>query len=111
MDASRNLGSIIVTPLPGAIPTKPGSATMPFFGVDAVVLDPHTGAELVGNDVTGVLALRSPIPSITRTVHDNHSRYLDTYMNSYKGYYFTGDGVMRDKDGYLWIQGRVDGKE
>ncbi|KAJ3120505.1 acetyl-CoA synthetase [Nowakowskiella sp. JEL0407] len=101
-------GSIIVTPLPGAVATKPGSATFPFFGVDLVVLDPTTGAELTGNDVTGVLAMRQTIPSIARSVYNNHQRYLDTYMKPYPGYYFTGDGVTRDKDGYYWIRGRVD---
>ncbi|KAJ1551264.1 acetyl-CoA synthetase [Nowakowskiella sp. JEL0078] len=101
-------GSIIVTPLPGAIATKPGSATLPFFGVDLAVLDPTTGVELLGNDVTGVLAVKQPIPSIARSVYNNHARYLDTYMKPYPGYYFTGDGVTRDKDGYYWIRGRVD---
>ncbi|ORX92605.1 acetate--CoA ligase [Basidiobolus meristosporus CBS 931.73] len=101
-------GSIIVSPLPGAIPTKAGSATLPFFGVDVVILDPHTGKELQGNDVTGVLAVRKAWPSIARTVYNDHQRYLDTYMRPYPGYYFTGDGATRDKDGYIWIRGRVD---
>ena len=103
-------GSIIVTPLPGAVATKPGSASFPFFGVDLAVLDPTTGAELTGNDVTGVLAIRQPIPSIARSVYNNHQRYLDTYMKPYPGFYFTGDGVTRDQDGYYWIRGAcVDG--
>ncbi|KAJ3261270.1 acetyl-CoA synthetase, partial [Borealophlyctis nickersoniae] len=101
-------GSIIITPLPGATPTKPGAATLPFFGVDVAVLDAQTGMELQGNDVTGVLAIRSTFPSIARTVYDNHQRYMDTYLNPYPGYYFTGDGVTRDQDGYYWIRGRVD---
>ncbi|ORX99837.1 acetyl-coenzyme A synthetase [Basidiobolus meristosporus CBS 931.73] len=101
-------GSIIVTPLPGAIPTKPGSATLPFFGIDVVILDPHTGEELVGNDVTGVLAVRSPWPSMARTIYNDHQRYLNTYTRAYQGYYFTGDGATRDKDGYIWVRGRVD---
>ncbi|KAJ1551375.1 acetyl-CoA synthetase [Nowakowskiella sp. JEL0078] len=101
-------GSIIVTAIPGATATKPGSATLPFFGVDLAVLDPSSGEELLGNDVTGVLAVKQPIPSISRSVHKNHKRYLDTYMKPYPGYYFTGDGVTRDKDGYYWIRGRVD---
>ncbi|KAJ3299017.1 acetyl-CoA synthetase [Borealophlyctis nickersoniae] len=101
-------GSIILTPLPGAIPTKPGSATLPFFGIDLAVLCPTTGKELTGNDVEGVLAVRKPFPSVARTVYENHLRYLDTYMRPYHGYYFTGDGVYRDKDGYYWIRGRVD---
>jgi acetyl-CoA synthetase len=103
-------GSIIVTPLPAITPTKPGAATLPFFGVDLAILDPHTGKELHGNDVNGVLAVRQPFPSIARTVHENHGRYLETYMKPYHGYYFTGDGVTRDKDGYYWIRGRVDGE-
>ncbi|KAI8812561.1 hypothetical protein BJ742DRAFT_24203 [Cladochytrium replicatum] len=101
-------GSIVLTPLPGCTPTKPGSATFPFFGIDVAVLDPATGEELKGNDVSGVLAIRKPFPSVARTVYDNHARYLDTYMKPYPGYYFTGDGVTRDKDGYYWIRGRVD---
>ncbi|KAI9284249.1 acetyl-coenzyme A synthetase [Umbelopsis sp. AD052] len=101
-------GSIIVTPLPGAIATKPGSATFPFFGIKPVILDPTSGKELEGNDVTGVLAVAQPWPSMARTVYNNHHRYLDTYLRPYRGYYFTGDGASRDKDGYIWIRGRVD---
>ncbi|CAG8598313.1 12827_t:CDS:2 [Ambispora gerdemannii] len=101
-------GSIVLSPLPGAIPTKPGSATFPFFGIALAVLDPVTGQELEGNGVEGVLAIKQPWPSMTRTIYNNHDRYLDTYLNVYKGYYFSGDGVGRDKDGYYWIRGRVD---
>ncbi|CAG8630012.1 11777_t:CDS:2 [Paraglomus brasilianum] len=101
-------GSIVISPLPGAIPTKPGSATVPFFGVDPVILDPVTGEELHGNGVEGVLAFKQPWPSMAKTVYNNHHRYLDTYLKPYKGYYFTGDGVSRDGDGYYWILGRVD---
>ncbi|KAJ3284741.1 acetyl-CoA synthetase [Rhizoclosmatium sp. JEL0117] len=104
-------GSIIVTPLPGAIATKPGAATLPFFGVDLAVLDATTGKEIPwdgSEEITGVLALRQPTPSIARTVFGDHNRYLDTYMRPYKGFYFTGDGVARDTDGYYWIKGRVD---
>ncbi|KZW00998.1 acetate--CoA ligase [Exidia glandulosa HHB12029] len=101
-------GSIVVTPFPGAIPTKPGSATVPFFGIDPVILDPVNGHELEGKDVEGVLAFRAPWPSIARTVYGDHKRYLDTYMRPYPGYYFTGDGAARDHDGYIWIRGRVD---
>ncbi|OAD71380.1 hypothetical protein PHYBLDRAFT_114540 [Phycomyces blakesleeanus NRRL 1555(-)] len=101
-------GSIIISPLPGVTPTKPGSATLPFFGIKPVILDPQTGAELEGNDVTGVLAISQPWPSMARTVYNNHHRYLETYLNPYKGFYFTGDGASRDKDGYIWIRGRVD---
>ncbi|KAG9325892.1 hypothetical protein KVV02_001289 [Mortierella alpina] len=101
-------GSHIVTPLPGAIATKPGSATLPFFGIDLAILDPVSGKELKGNDVTGVLAVKRAWPSIARTIYGNHYRFLDTYLKPYPGYYFTGDGATRDKDGYIWIRGRVD---
>ncbi|GAA5891214.1 hypothetical protein JCM8208_002544 [Rhodotorula glutinis] len=101
-------GSIIITPLPGATQTKPGAATLPFFGIDPVLLDPTTGEEIKGNEVEGVLCVRKPWPSIARTVYGDHKRFLDTYMNPYPGYYFTGDGAGRDHDGYYWIRGRVD---
>lgn len=102
-------GSIVVTPFPGAIETKPGSATVPFFGIEAAILDPQSGKELVGNNVEGVLVLKKPWPSIARTIFHDHARYLDTYMKPYPGYFYTGDGAARDKDGYIWIKGRVDG--
>ncbi|KAE8209738.1 hypothetical protein CF327_g6317 [Tilletia walkeri] len=101
-------GSILITPLPGATKTKPGSATVPFWGVEPVILDPQTGKELEGNDVEGVLCMRRSWPSMARTIYNDHARFLDTYLNAYKGYYFTGDGAARDKDGYIWIKGRVD---
>lgn len=88
------------SPLPGATKTKPGAATLPFFGIDTVLLDPTTGKEIEGNEVEGVLAVRKPWPSIARTVYGDHKRFLDTYMNVYPGYYFTGDGAGRDHDGY-----------
>ncbi|KAF9577759.1 acetyl-CoA synthetase [Lunasporangiospora selenospora] len=101
-------GSHVITPFPGAIATKPGSATVPFFGIDVAILDPATGQELIGNDVTGVLAIKRPWPSIARTIYGNHYRFFETYLKPYPGYYFTGDGATRDKDGYIWIRGRVD---
>ncbi|KAL0078646.1 acyl-activating enzyme [Phycomyces blakesleeanus] len=101
-------GSIIVSPLPGATPTKPGSATLPFFGIDPVLLDPTTGKELTATGQTGVLAIRKPWPSMARSVYNNHSRFVETYLKPYPGYYFTGDGALRDDDGYIWIRGRVD---
>lgn len=76
---------------------------MPFFGIDPVILDPTSGKELEGNNVEGVLAVRKPWPSLARTVYGDHARYLDTYMNPYKGYYFTGDGAARDEHGYIWV--------
>jgi acetyl-CoA synthetase len=101
-------GSIIVTPIPGVTTAKPGSATLPFFGIDLAILDPQTGVKIDGNGVEGVLVVTKPFPSISRTVYDNHKRYMDTYLKPYPGHYFTGDGVRRDEDGYYWIQGRVD---
>lgn len=101
-------GSHFIAPLAGITPTKPGSASLPLFGIDTVIIDPVTGKELQGNDVEGVLAVKSPWPSMARTVWNNHSHYLNTYMNVYPGHYFTGDGAGRDHDGYYWIRGRVD---
>ncbi|KAL7422663.1 acetyl-coenzyme A synthetase 2 [Cryptotrichosporon argae] len=101
-------GSHVVTPLPGAIPTKPGSATFPFFGYELEIIDPQSGEVLTGGDVEGVLVCKKPWPSIARTVFRDHKRYLDTYMRPYPGYFFFGDGAARDKDGYIWIKGRVD---
>ncbi|AET39274.1 acetate--CoA ligase ACS2 Ecym_4207 [Eremothecium cymbalariae DBVPG len=101
-------GSHLIAPLAGVIPTKPGSATVPFFGIDACIIDPVTGVQLEGNDVEGVLAIKSPWPSMARSVWNNHNRYIDTYLKPYPGYYFTGDGAGRDHDGYYWIRGRVD---
>ncbi|EOR04721.1 hypothetical protein E3P92_00992 [Wallemia ichthyophaga] len=101
-------GSIIISPMPGAIPCKPGSATFPFWGVEPVILDPVTGHLLEGNDVEGVLAVKQPWPSMARTVFGDHARFLDTYLKPYPGYYFTGDGAGRDHEGYIFIKGRVD---
>ncbi len=100
-------GSIMITPLPAAIPTKPGSATLPFFGVEPVVLD-DKGKELEGNGVSGVLAFKRAWPSMARTIQNDHQRFVDTYLKPFPGYYFTGDGCRRDEDGYWWITGRVD---
>ncbi len=101
-------GGILISPLPGATPTKPGSATLPMFGVKPVVVDPATGKALDGNDVSGALCLASSWPGQARTVWGDHARYKQTYFGAYPGYYFTGDGVRRDKDGYYWITGRID---
>ncbi|WEW60796.1 acetyl-coenzyme A synthetase 2 [Emydomyces testavorans] len=101
-------GSHVITPLGGITPTKPGSASLPFFGIDPAIIDPVSGEEIFGNDVEGVLAFKQPWPSMTRTVWGAHTRYMDTYFNVYKGYYFTGDGAGRDHEGYYWIRGRVD---
>lgn len=101
-------GSHIIAPLAGVTPMKPGSATLPFFGIDLVLIDPVSGKELEGNGVEGVLAIRSPWPSMARSVWGAHQRYLETYLKPYPGYYFTGDGAARDSEGYYWIRGRVD---
>lgn len=101
-------GSNVITPLAGVTPTKPGSASLPFFGIEPAIIDPVSGEEIHGNDVEGVLAFKQPWPSMARTVWGAHKRYLDTYLNVYKGYYFTGDGAGRDHEGYYWIRGRVD---
>ncbi|KAK5712250.1 acetyl-coenzyme A synthetase 2 [Elasticomyces elasticus] len=101
-------GSHVITPLGGVTPTKPGSASLPFFGIEPAIIDPVSGEELHGNDVEGVLAFKQAWPSMARTVWGAHKRYMDTYLNVYKGYYFTGDGAARDHEGYYWIRGRVD---
>ncbi|KAG9233907.1 putative acetyl-coenzyme A synthetase [Amylocarpus encephaloides] len=101
-------GSHVITPLAGVTPTKPGSASLPFFGIEPAIIDPVSGEEIHGNDVEGVLAFKQPWPSMARTVWGAHKRYMDTYLNVYKGYYFTGDGAGRDHEGYYWIRGRVD---
>ena len=101
-------GGHMLTPLPGATPTKPGSATLPFFGIKPVVLDPEAGTEKDGNGVEGVLAIADSWPGQMRTVYGDHERFENTYFQQYKGYYFSGDGCTRDEDGYFWITGRVD---
>jgi len=101
-------GGILITPLPGCTPTKPGSATFPFFGVKPVVIEPETGKLLEGDGVAGVLAIAEPWPGQMRPVYGDHDRFEETYFKLYPGYYFTGDGCRRDEDGYYWITGRVD---
>ncbi|MBE3637123.1 acetate--CoA ligase [Mangrovicoccus algicola] len=101
-------GGHLLTPLPGATALKPGSATLPFFGVEPVVLDPHTGKEIAETECEGVLCIKSSWPGQMRTVWGDHARFEKTYFSDYKGYYFSGDGCRRDADGYYWITGRVD---
>ena len=100
-------GGILITPLPGAIPTKPGSVTYPFFGIEPVLLT-EDGQEIEGNDVSGLLAIKASWPGQMRTIYGDHQRFIETYFSQFPGYYFTGDGARRDKDGYYWITGRVD---
>jgi acetyl-CoA synthetase len=101
-------GGIMITPLPGATPTKPGSATLPFFGVQPLVVDPSDGTVLEGNGVSGALCLASAWPGQARTIYGDHERFVQMYFSQYKGLYFTGDGCRRDEDGYYWITGRID---
>eukprot|EP01104_Vermistella_antarctica_P014712 TRINITY_DN4684_c0_g1_i1.p1 TRINITY_DN4684_c0_g1~~TRINITY_DN4684_c0_g1_i1.p1 ORF type:complete len:673 (-),score=162.38 TRINITY_DN4684_c0_g1_i1:265-2283(-) len=101
-------GGHVLTPLPGATPTKPGSATFPFFGIEPALLDAKTGVEIEGNSCKGVLVFKRPWPSVARTIFNDHQRYLTTYTRQYAGYYLTGDGCERDSDGYHWITGRID---
>jgi acetyl-CoA synthetase len=101
-------GGVLITPLPGAIAPKPGSATLPFFGVEPVVVEPETGKEKIGNDIEGALCMKRSWPGQARSIFGDHDRFVQTYFTQYKGLYFTGDGVKRDEDGYYWITGRID---
>ena len=101
-------GGHLLTPLPGATTTKPGSATNPFFGIKPVILEPTSGDEITTTAAEGVLCIADSWPGQMRTVYGDHERFVKTYFSDYKGYYFTGDGCRRDEDGYYWITGRVD---
>jgi len=101
-------GGHLLTPLPGATDTKPGSCTLPFFGIQPVILEPTTGAEIHETEAEGVLCIKDSWPGQMRTVWGDHDRFISAYFSDYKGYYFTGDGCRRDADGYYWITGRVD---
>ena len=100
-------GGILISPLPNATKTKPGSATFPLFGIQPILVD-QDGKVIKGNDVSGYLCIERPWPGQARTIHGNHKRFLETYFSQYPPYYFTGDGCKRDADGYYWITGRVD---
>jgi len=99
-------GAHMITPLPGATALKPGSATLPFFGVQLAILN-EEGQEIEGAGA-GYLVVKASWPSQIRSVYGDHQRMIDTYFSTYPGYYFTGDGATRDEDGYYWITGRVD---
>jgi acetyl-CoA synthetase len=101
-------GGHLMTPLPGATTTKPGSCTMPFFGIEPVILEPTSGVEITTTEAEGVLCIKDSWPGQMRTIYGDHERFVQTYFSDYKGYYFTGDGCRRDADGYYWITGRVD---
>ena len=100
-------GGILITPLPGATPCKPGSATYPFFGIEPVLVD-ENGVTLEGNGVEGILCMNRSWPGQARTIYGEHKRYFQTYFEMFPGKYFTGDGCRRDEDGMYWITGRVD---
>ena len=100
-------GGIMITPLPGAISTKPGSATLPFFGIRPALVD-DDGNLLEGNDVGGNLCIEESWPGQMRTIYGDPQRFFDTYFARFPGRYFSGDGCRRDGDGYYWITGRVD---
>ena len=99
-------GGILITPLPGATKLRPGSATLPFFGVKPAVVD--TEGNILEGEATGNLVILDAWPGIMRTVYGDHQRFVETYFTTYKGKYFTGDGCKRDADGYYWITGRAD---
>ncbi|MGF1552812.1 MAG: acetate--CoA ligase [Paracoccaceae bacterium] len=101
-------GGHLITALPGAHALKPGWAGLPFFGVKPAVLDSQSGEEITDTETEGVLALADSWPGQMRTVYGDHDRFVSTYFETYKGYYFSGDGCKRDKDGYYAITGRVD---
>lgn len=100
-------GGIILSSLPGSTVMKPGAGCCPFFGINYAILD-NDGKELVGNDVTGVLAIKQPWPGMARSIYGDHGRYISAYLGVYKGVYFTGDRAIRDRDGHIWVTGRVD---
>ena len=97
----------MITPLPGAIALKPGSATLPFFGIVPALMD-ENGVIIEDKEASGNLVIKTTWPGQIRTVYGDHQRVIDTYYSTYKGFYFTGDGARRDQDGYYWITGRVD---
>ena len=99
-------GGIMITPLPGAIKTKPGSATVPFFGIQPQVVDQY--GNVMEGPAEGILVIADSWPGQARTVYKDHDRFVQTYFSNYEGKYFTGDGCRRDGDGYYWITGRVD---
>jgi acetyl-CoA synthetase len=100
-------GGIMITPLPGATALKPGSATLPFFGIVPALMD-EAGGLIEDKEASGNLVIKTTWPGQIRTLYGDHQRVIDTYYSTYEGFYFTGDGARRDQDGYYWITGRVD---
>ncbi|KAJ8580093.1 hypothetical protein M405DRAFT_753685, partial [Rhizopogon salebrosus TDB-379] len=107
------IGFIIMTLCPGAIETKPGSATIPFIGIEPTILDPASGKELEGNNVEGALVLEQPWSSIAGSIYNDYNHYLGTYMKPYPGLFYTSlrDGTTQDGHDYIWIKGHIDGKD
>lgn len=99
-------GGVLVTPLPGCLPLKPGSATKPFFGIEPVLLD--TNGQIISGEGEGSLVIAQPWPGQARTIYGDHERFIQTYFKPFPGYYASGDGAYRDKDGDIWIRGRMD---
>lgn len=99
-------GGILITPLPGVTPLKPGSATLPFFGIQPDIVDGE--GKIMTGEATGILVIGTPWPGQARTIYGDHQRFVDTYFKAFPGYYFAGDGARRDEEGYFWITGRVD---
>lgn len=99
-------GGILITPLPGVTALKPGSATLPFFGIKPEIMDAQ--GNVMEGVAEGILVISSSWPGQSTSIYGDHQRFIDTYFKNYPGYYFTGDGARRDEDGYFWITGRVD---
>lgn len=99
-------GAILIAPIPGAVATKPGSATRPFFGIEPAVVTKE--GEPVPDGQGGLLVVKKPWPSMARTIYKDDERYMQQYWSDVPGCYFTGDGARKDKDGYFWLMGRVD---
>ena len=101
-------GGHVITPLSSMTPIKPGFISLPFLGIQVALLEPSTGKLISTNESSGVLCISSPWPGMARTIFGDHGRFVSTYFKPYPGYYFTGDGAYRDKDGYYLVTGRVD---
>jgi acetyl-CoA synthetase len=101
-------GGILITPIPGVHPLRPGSCSFPFLGIEPVILDPDTGEEAEYPNQEGVLCIKKPWPGMGRTILDDHERFVEIYYNRVPGMYFTGDGAKKDEDGHYFVSGRID---